>query len=220
MKKKITASFLCLALAATIAIFTACGDSEGNDDSGSNVDPNGTNGNATESGGNDTGTDGGSENNPPAYVERTTLGAMDGYFFHFKDFDIFLGSCIEIARDRLGEPNDYFAEESCAFHGRDYTYFYPGFEISTFSTDETGEDNRILAINVTNDTITTPNGAYIGASRERVLELYGEPSEIAGTNNRYRYFRDGMSLEFKLTDGVVDEIFYHYDASDEYRIDL
>ena len=38
--------------------------------------------------------------------------------------------------DELGEADDYFESESCAFEGLDKVYTYPGFKLNTYPVDD------------------------------------------------------------------------------------
>ena len=107
------------------------------------------------------------------------------------------------ALDALGEPQSYFEAESCAFEGLDKTYTYPGFVITTRPE---GDKDFINSIRLTDDSVTTPEGLYIGSTADEVTAVYGES---AGEQENYLTFvQDGLSLNFLLENGAVTSIEY------------
>ena len=91
-----------------------------------------------------------------------------------------------------GEPLSYFEAESCAFNGLDKTYTYAGFVISTRPE---GEKDFVNSILLTDDSVTTPEGVYIGSSKDAVIAAYGEGDEV------------GLSLSYIKGDSTLNFIF-------------
>ena len=91
-----------------------------------------------------------------------------------------------------GEPLSYFEAESCAFNGLDKTYTYAGFVISTRPE---GEKDFVNSILLTDDSVTTPEGVYIGSSKDAVIAAYGEGDEV------------GLSLSYTKGDCTLNFIF-------------
>jgi uncharacterized lipoprotein YehR (DUF1307 family) len=91
-----------------------------------------------------------------------------------------------------GEPLSYFEAESCAFNGLDKTYTYAGFVISTRPE---GEKDFVNSILLTDDSVTTPEGVYIGSSKGAVIAAYGEGDEV------------GLSLSYVKGDCTLNFIF-------------
>lgn len=91
-----------------------------------------------------------------------------------------------------GEPLSYFEAESCAFNGLDKTYTYAGFVISTRPE---GEKDFVNSILLTDDSVTTPEGVYIGSSKDAVIAAYGEGDEV------------GLSLSYIKGDCTLNFIF-------------
>ena len=91
-----------------------------------------------------------------------------------------------------GEPLSYFEAESCAFNGLDKTYTYAGFVISTRPE---GEKDFVNSILLTDDSVTTPEGAYIGCPKADVIAAYGEGDEV------------GLSLSYAKGDCTLNFIF-------------
>ena len=107
--------------------------------------------------------------------------------------------------EALGEPVSYTEEASCAFTGLDKTYYYGGFYLQTYPL---GENDYIYAAWLVDDSSTTPEGIYIGATQAEVEAAYGAD----GFNGSNAYILKGTTstLTIILSDGVVSSI--QYDA--------
>lgn len=103
----------------------------------------------------------------------------------------------------IGEPLSYFEAASCAFDGLDKTYTYAGFIITTRPD---GEQDFVNSIRLTDDSVTTPEGAYVGMKTEDILSAYGAVTEQ--TDTLLRYDSANTSLNFTLENGVVVSIEY------------
>ncbi len=103
----------------------------------------------------------------------------------------------------LGEEQSYFEAESCAFEGLDKTYTYPGFVITTRPE---GEEDYVNSIRLTDDTVSTGEGVYIGSAEADVTAAYGESE--SGTEGMLSYTAGDVTLSFILEDGVVTSIEY------------
>ncbi len=103
----------------------------------------------------------------------------------------------------LGEPLKYFEAASCAFDGLDKTYTYAGYVILTRPD---GKKDYVNSIQLTDDSVQTPEGAYIGLMADAVKDLYGKPAEETATLISYT---DGnTTLNFVLKDAKVISIEY------------
>ena len=107
--------------------------------------------------------------------------------------------------EALGEPVSYTEEASCAFTGLDKTYYYGGFYLQTYPI---GEQDYIFAAWLVDDSSTTPEGIYIGATQAEVEAAYG--TEGFNGSNAYVMTGTTSTLTIILTDGVVSSI--QYDA--------
>ena len=103
----------------------------------------------------------------------------------------------------LGEAQSYFEAESCAFEGLDKTYTYPGFVITTRPD---GENDYVNSIRLTDDSVSTVEGVYIGSSEADVKAAYGEDGGDA--EGMLSYTAGDVALNFILEDGVVTSIEY------------
>ncbi len=107
--------------------------------------------------------------------------------------------------EALGEPVSYTEEASCAFTGLDKTYYYGGFYLQTYPL---GDADYIYSAWLVDDSSTTPEGIYIGASQADVEAAYGAD----GFNGDNAYILTGTTstLTIILDGGVVSSI--QYDA--------
>jgi hypothetical protein len=211
--KKSSAILLAAAILASVATLAAC-----------DGDPSESSATGGGSGSGGTTASGGSSTTPP--TSNIGAGAVNGHTLPFtwqgNSHTIVLGSNINTVLAALGTPgeDDTFRVESCAFPGYDYSYRFRGaqgtIEVTTFSPN--GTDNHVLSVKITCDEVTTAEGARVNMTLDELLSRHGQPTEIGGTDDRYRYSRDGMTLEFLIRNGAVAEIFYEYDAS-AFRID-
>lgn len=103
----------------------------------------------------------------------------------------------------LGDPLQYFEAASCAFEGLDKTYTYSHFIIETYPSKS---GDKISAIDLTDDLVSTKEGLSIGSSKETMEKLYGTDHEVNGTE--YIYHKGDMSLKIMFTDGKVSYITY------------
>ena len=119
------------------------------------------------------------------------------------------GSTVAIDQDMsevlaaLGEAKSYFEAESCAFEGLDKTYTYSGFVITTRPD---GDKDFVNSIVLTDDSVTTPEGLYIGSTAADVTAAYGE----SGTSSEtlLGYVKGGCVLNFILDGDKVISIEY------------
>ncbi len=93
-----------------------------------------------------------------------------------------------------------FTGKSCAFEGEDVSYFYAGFAITSNVIDGVG---RITGITVSDDTVKTPQGLYIGMPEEDAAAAF--PALRDADWNLV----DGTAmLTVVIADGAVKEIVY------------
>ena len=129
----------------------------------------------------------------------------DGFAFTYKGINLYPGmKWDETVAAQLGEPISYFEAKSCVFEGIDRMYTYPGFEIDT-SPDGTGADS-VTTVYLLDDSVTTPEGAYIGCNKSLVEKLYGE--SFSPEENSKSYERGGTEVKFVLKDETVVSICY------------
>ncbi len=148
------------------------------------------------------------DNKGTGSLESTETTDTEGSKFSFAvasadNFKIKIDMDMSEVLTALGEPLKYFEATSCAFEGLDKTYTYAGFIVTTRPE---GEKDFVNSILLTDDSVTTPEGSYIGSSPDSIKSVYGAPSEETETLLAYE---DGNTvLNFILKDGAVISIEY------------
>ena len=126
----------------------------------------------------------------------------DRYFFTVGDVTFSVGDDADEVTARLGECNSSASVPSCAGEGFDEVYRYNGFKI--FAHRANGRA-MITEIEVTNDTLPTAEGLFIGDDADKITEIYGEGDGFSGG---VEYRAEGCRLRFFITDGRVTGIKY------------
>ena len=131
--------------------------------------------------------------------------ATDGYKFTYKGTEIVMHADAAPIVAALGNPKSYTEETSCAFDGKDKTYFYGSFYLQTYPI---GDKDYVYAVWFADDSVTTAENAYVGMSKKDVEAIYG----TAGFNgsNAYIMVKGATRLTVILKDDVVSSI--QYDA--------
>ena len=112
----------------------------------------------------------------------------------------------------LGEPvNGTFESDSCAYQGKDYFYYYDGFEVMVNDVDGV---KRITGITVADDTVQTPQGLKIGMKLEDAQALLtGEYKQVGDV---YKYTQGSTVLKLAVgDDGTLTAIEYAVAANDK-----
>lgn len=103
----------------------------------------------------------------------------------------------------LGQPVTYNESSSCAFEGLDKTYYYGSIYIDTYPV---GDKDYIYDFWFADDSISTAEGIYIGATKAQVENAYG--AQYFNGTNAYIITKADESLTIILEDGVVTSIQY------------
>ena len=119
------------------------------------------------------------------------------------NFEIRPGQDMAKVLAALGEPQSYFEAASCAFDGLDKTYTYAGFVVTTYPD---GEQDFVNSVRLTDDSVTTPEGVYVGAGLAAITAAYGEPAEQ--TETLLRYTGGNTALTFTMENGKAVSIEY------------
>ena len=142
------------------------------------------------------------------------LAACDGgetdtdaknYVFVSGNVTVKLDDPAEPILSALGEPRQYSESPSCAFDGLDKVYVYAGFKLQTYP--QNGKD-FILSVELTDDSVATPEGIAIGAGKDQVITAYGTPDSETDTALTYKSDASKTTLQFLLRDGKVTNILY------------
>ncbi len=113
---------------------------------------------------------------------------------------------IETVIAALGDGYEYAEGKSCAYDGLDKTYAY---DAAIFYTNPLAEGDIVTEIYTESPDVTTSKGLAVGASRDQVVEAYGQPDEDDGYTLYYRVSDEAgePSLCFDLTGDTVSAIF-------------
>ena len=116
-----------------------------------------------------------------------------------------IGADADPVIEKLGTPSSVNSSESCGgFVGKDYVYTYKGFRVST-TPAEGGQ--MICKVELTDDSVKTPEGLYIGMSRADVEEaMKGYSMETVGVNLSYSTETAVLNVAFR--DSFVSGIIY------------
>lgn len=104
----------------------------------------------------------------------------------------------------LGDPANYYESNSCAFTGLDKTYTYSGFVLMTYPD---GAIDRVSKVVLTDDSVKTGDGLYIGMAVQGLLDkLGGGYTEEAGSS--YSYAAADARLLILANCGIVTSLQY------------
>ena len=143
------------------------------------------------------------QNNQKDEVKQPEVTKSNGYVFTYDGVEVNVDADATEYVNKFGEPASYYETPSCAFDNLDKFYTYHGFEIDTYYSN--GKD-LVLGVVFLDDTVSTTEGLSIGDKQDKVVTLYGEPTEK--TDNSATYKKDNMKLVFIFKDGVVASVEY------------
>lgn len=106
--------------------------------------------------------------------------------------------------NRLGEPQSTFEADSCAYQGKDYYYYFAGYELTV---NEVEGVKRVTAISLVDDTVKAefPGGLLgIGDREETLLSVLGGES-----GQEYYEYTDGvLMVQVQLTEGCITALVF------------
>lgn len=139
--------------------------------------------------------------NPPAQVTTAPNGSFSDadLKFCYKNSYICLDDSIDKAEKILGD--DIGADE---FSKNKTSYDFDGVTIITY---QSGDDEKIEQITVTDDTIVTKKGVKVGMYGTQLRTVYGVPTKKSET--AYEYSKGNMSLTFNLQNNVIASYTYN-----------
>lgn len=143
------------------------------------------------------------QSNPPVAESTAPVTYPDTYFFLVGDFAVTIDQDMAEVLAALGEPQSYFEAASCAFEGLDKIYTYSGFQITTRPD---GDKDYVNSILLTDDSVSTPEGIYIGSPALDVADTYGV---LRGSDSGSSMLTlDNVTLSIILEEGKVISIEY------------
>ena len=138
-------------------------------------------------------------NNNPGNNNQTT----EGFSFTYKGTKIAIHADAEPILAALGEPKSYTEQASCAFEGLDKTYYYGSFYLDTYPLN--GKD-YVYGYWFADDSVSTEEGIYIGATKAQVESAYG--ADAFNGVNAYMVTKGDNLLTIILEEGLVSSIQY------------
>ena len=133
----------------------------------------------------------------------TSSPAEPGYFYTSNGVEIVPGADFAPILEKLGAAKNTFEAPSCAFEGIDKIFYYPGFEVHTFPKNE---KDYVLSVSLTDDSVSTGEGVYIGMEKDRALgAISATPSE---DNNQLTFTKGSTSLIILVESGAIVSITY------------
>jgi hypothetical protein len=149
----------------------------------------------------------GSNTNLSTPETTSTAAADEGtYAFAINGTAIPLGAPADPIVAALGTQTDEpYIAPSCAFEGQDKTYYFAGYNVTTYPLN--GAD-FLYTVTLEDDTVQTPEGLYIGAPEQQIQTFYG--GGVTPKNGIYTYQKGKTALEIGAKDGAVDQIIYKY----------
>lgn len=135
----------------------------------------------------------------------------DGYSFTVNGVKVAPDMDTAIFLSDLGEPLHYNEVQSCAFPGMSKIYTFTSFVITTYPQ---GDKDFVSNIELKDDTVTTEEGIYLSASKDKVLEAYGDGyTEKDGVfiyekgNDRLQFiFQNDELASIEYVTKVLDEV--------------
>ena len=130
--------------------------------------------------------------------------ASKGYVFTYQGATVRMGGKAKKLIKKAGEPEKKKVSKSCAYDGKDRTYQYKDFILSTYSEKDDGPE-FVNGITFRTNQVATKEGIRIGSSLEEVEKAYGKGEEDLGV---YNYVKGSCRLQVMVTDGKVTNIRY------------
>lgn len=147
-----------------------------------------------------------SEDNLSATQESSNSSSTED-IFTFEDNGKVIPLGAEYDSLDLGEPQDYYEVQSCAFDGMDKIYTFEHYEVHTYPDADT---DKVLTVYFLDDQVSTTEGVKIGDSIDVMLENYGSDYEQLDT--QYTYSKGLTQLKFIVEDDVITSIEYNYNV--------
>ena len=117
--------------------------------------------------------------------------------------EIAIGARHDDVIPKLGNYNSVNITDSCGgFSGKDRIYYYNGFRVYTTPSERGDVVNKI---ELTDDSVSTPEGLTIGSTKDAVTKAMGNGTAV-GDNLSYE--KGNMKLVFIFRDGTVTNIQY------------
>lgn len=142
-------------------------------------------------------------------ADDTEESAQKGYVFLADGVEIAVDMNMKVLEGKLGEPDSYFEEPSCAAQGISKIYTYGSYVIETYP-DPSGD--LISCIALLDDSVATAEGVDLSMDKDAVIAAYGDVyTEEEGS---LTYEKDGMKLHFIFDGDYLVSIEYNSSVLD------
>lgn len=128
---------------------------------------------------------------------------QEGFVFNYKGTKITIHAEAAPILAALGEAKSYTESASCAFEGLDKTYYYGSFYLDTYPK---GDKDYVYGFWFADDSVSTEEGIYIGATKAQVEKAYG--ADAFNGSNAYNITKGDNILTIILENDVVTSIQY------------
>ena len=113
----------------------------------------------------------------------------------------------DVVIDELGEYLSKSESASCGgIPGNDCVYTYQGFRVKT--TPAASGGNEVCQIELTDDSLKTPEGLYIGMSAEEAKTAMSGHGTYAASGAGFSYTKGNCKLQVSVRGDVVSGIAY------------
>lgn len=129
---------------------------------------------------------------------------QDVFTYDLKGVTVAMNENMEPLVKKLGDADNYFESDSCAFQGKDKVYTYGSVKITTYPKDN---KDYVYTIELLDDTVSTLEGISIGSDKKAVEEKYGDASD--STETSYIYKKGDSQLSFIFDGDNVSSIVYN-----------
>lgn len=132
------------------------------------------------------------------------VDAASGYKFKYKGISITIGDSATKFIKKAGKPKSKTEKKSCAYGGKDRTYKYSYFTLTTYSKTDNGTE-YVNSIVLTSSKVSTKEGIKIGSTEKQVKKKYKSAKENFGV---YTVTKGKSKLVITVDDGKVTKIQY------------
>lgn len=120
------------------------------------------------------------------------VDAASSYGFKYNGVTIYMGNSATKFIKKAGKPVKKTEKKSCAYNGKDRTYKYKYFTLTTYSKSNKGTEYA-NSVTITSKKVSTAEGIKIGDSVTNMTKKYGKNSGKFGV---YTYTKGKSKLIF------------------------
>ncbi len=134
-------------------------------------------------------------------------GSASGFTFKNNDgVEIAIGASADEVIDKLGAHQSMNESASCGgIPGNDRVYTYIGYRVKTTPAEG---GNIICQVELTDDTLKTPEGVYIGMKAEDAKSAMSGKGTLETVGENLIYKSGEMKLQIIIRDGYVTGVQY------------